>query len=710
MDKSSKKIIFFLHLNENTMEKNATPIYIAPTSKIIEHPSLLCKMKNNYYKSVYTMYSFDITKLKEDNKLSLILQLKNEMNYPFDIDIPKDFIENKNYLYYFNFEKIIFKDRIITNFFEKLLKIKKDILPPFSCDIHIFEQTQLIQGYINNQNREEQFHFLNALKHQLGFSKFTRFNELFLMYLKVIFEENYNIELIQELLNNYNNINFNIKNSFNFSLFFDSIIKPIFLKSYTNSNFIKYNIFEYDLRNCLNYNYNKLLDKLCMKYYILYDINFLTNENNIITRISKEKDKKIFYEIFYEVIYELNMIKYNDFFRDNNLLSEEFYQKILDLKKIEINNIKQNSLDNKNNIININDFNGLKMFENSIPVYFLGKLNDGYYARSIDDKELYIYDSVLNVRIRVGYHFSGETTSLFKLQDGNIIIVYSNNQKICIIDTQNIYKGMNQIYAFNNLTLNENDINNTQEECILKIIETKNKNLVQLSKNAIYFYYNKNISNEYSHFYDYQKYYEIKQLNRIINFSILEFNDNYIIVCSGIFESSMDDIKFSKNCYLTFINIIKKTNKNNNNKENEHPYIIEEFKEKVIGLFVYDSVFEDNNILIKLNDDIMGIGSKNIYLYSLKNKEIFQIVEIPSISSNIYYKNVSSFSMIKNQIINVAVKYYTEKEKLDNFIIKFYIYVFNESNKLNKENELIFLSESKIDSEQSFFEAREIQY
>ncbi len=68
--------------------------------------------------------------------------------------------------------------------------------------------------------------------------------------------------------------------------------------------------------------------------------------------------------------------------------------------------------------------------------------------------------------------------------------------------------------------------------------------------------------------------------------------------------------------------------------------------------------------------------------------------------------------MEKNQIINIAVKYYTEKEKLDNFIIKFYIYVFNEINKLNKENEseLIFLSESNIDSEQSFFEAKEIQY
>ena len=265
MEKISKKIIFFLHLNENTMEKNATPIYIDPITKKVEYPSLLCKMKNKYYKSVYTMYSFDINKLNEDNALSLILQLNNKLNYPFDISINKDFINDKKSIYYFHLEKIIFKERIITSFFEKFLNKKNDVMPPFSCDIHIFEQTQLIAGYINNQPRDNKFHFLLDLKNQLGFSIFSRLNELFLQYLKIIFEENYNIELIQELLNNYDNIYFNIKNSFNFSLFFDSVIKPIFLESYPKRDFIQYNNFEFDLRNCLNEFYNKIFDKLCIK-------------------------------------------------------------------------------------------------------------------------------------------------------------------------------------------------------------------------------------------------------------------------------------------------------------------------------------------------------------------------------------------------------------------------------------------------------------
>ena len=400
------------------------------------------------------------------------------------------------------------------------------------------------------------------------------------------------------------------------------------------------------------------------------------------------------------------------------MLSDEYFQKINDLKKFEINKIKQNKINNTN-IININKFNSLKIIENSENVYFLGEINKNCYARSIDDKELYIYDSVLNIKIRVGYQFSLETTSLFKLHDGNIIIVYSNCQKICIIDTQNIFKSMNQIYSFDNNNNNNIDIikseNNKQKECIIKIIETKNKNLVQLSKNKISFYYNKDIdiSNDYSQTYNYQKYYEREQFNDIINFAILEFDDNYVIVCSGIFSPLTDKIIYSNNCFLSFIKIIKKIKDNNdennnsnskNNNNDNYTYTIEEIKEKVNGLIVYNSVFEDNNILIKLTNDILGIGGKNIYLYSLKYKEIFQIVEIPSISPNDYYNSVSSFLLEKNKIIYVAIKYLKKKEPLI-YDIKFFIYAFIDYDFLNKENpnELIFLSESKIDSSQFFF-------
>ncbi len=66
------------------------------------------------------------------------------------------------------------------------------------------------------------------------------------------------------------------------------------------------------------------------------------NEINIITRISKDKQKKQFYELFNKVLYELNMNNiYNNYFVDKKLLSEEYFQKINDLKKIKINEINK---------------------------------------------------------------------------------------------------------------------------------------------------------------------------------------------------------------------------------------------------------------------------------------------------------------------------------------------------------------------------------
>jgi len=187
MEKISKKIIFFLHLNEETMEKGATIIYNNNITNKTENPSLLCKMKNKFYKTIYSMYSFSSPISKSENILSLVLQLKGSLNYPFDITINKESFENKKYVYFFYFDKIIFKERIKNNFFDNFLTKNKNLDPPFSCDINLFEQTQLILGYINNRNKQEQFEMLNSLKNELGFSKFSRLSELFLIYLRIIF-------------------------------------------------------------------------------------------------------------------------------------------------------------------------------------------------------------------------------------------------------------------------------------------------------------------------------------------------------------------------------------------------------------------------------------------------------------------------------------------------------------------------------------------
>ena len=112
----------------------------------------------------------------------------------------------------------------------------------------------------------------------------------------------------------------------NFSLFFESAIKPIFLKSYTNTNrnYIIYNNFEYDLRNCLTSEYNIIFDKLCLKYYVLYDKEFFMNEKNLISRIKSKEQKNKLYELLFEIMSELNLTNSCHYLIINDFLSIQF--------------------------------------------------------------------------------------------------------------------------------------------------------------------------------------------------------------------------------------------------------------------------------------------------------------------------------------------------------------------------------------------------
>ena len=702
MENENKKIIFFLHLNDNTMEKGAIPIFNNDITKEMKYPTLLCKIRNKIYKSIYIMYLIDFPITEQNKDTYLFLQVNKNLRYPFEINFNLDYFKKKN-PYYFYFEKIIFKERIKNNFFDNFFRKNKDLEPPFSCDINIFEQSQLILGYINSQKRKEQFELLYSLKEQIGFGKFSRLAEMFLMYLKIIFVDNYNTKLIQELLTNYKYINFDVKPSFNFSLFFDSVIKPIFIKPYIERNFFVYNNFEYDLRNCLNSEYNRIFDKLCLKYYIYYDKEFLMNENNLKSRIKTNSQKYQIYELLFEMLHELKLIGYCNYLIENNFLSKKFIQDLVNIKQEEINDIKKRGIIE----FNINNFTGLKIYqiENyKIPFYCLGKLNNNYWVRSIDDKELYIYDDVLNAKIRVNYNFSKNTKSLFQMSDGNLIIVYSNNMKICIIEVKSIYNKINQIYSLS--IKNDNDLNEEDEEnydYILKVIETHNKNIIVLSKKIVSFYYNKSLLNskekENLTLYDYIKYSDIKQKDNLNNFSILEFNYNFIIYISGNFEDMI-----LNRCFITLVNI--NYNKNKNIFESEYS------KNEIFGVVLYPSVFEDNNILFKLSNDIMGICGSDIYLYTLKYKEIFQIIEIPShnyIDIDFCRKTASSFFMAKNEIIYIAVKYFNKYTNFEDFEIKIFLYCFLENKQLKNIKELVFLSEAKPSSQEGFYCSFEIQ-
>ena len=705
MNNEKNKIIFFLHLNKNTDDKDAIPAYNNGINKEIIYPSLLCKIRNKIYQTVYTMYLIDFPILNKNDDSYFFLQIDKNMKYPFEINYDIDESKHKN-PYYFYFEKIIFKQKLKNNFLGNIFSKSKDLEPPFSCDITIYEQAQLIHGYINSQKRKEQFELLQSLKEQIGFGKFSRLTNLFLMYLKIIFVDNYNTELIEELLSNYANINFDIKPSFNLSLFFDDVIKPIFLKPYKEKHFFINNNFEYDLRNCLDSEYNRIFDKLCLKYYIYYDKEFLKNENNFKSRITSIEQKNKIYELFYEILSELNEINYCKYLIDNNFLSKEFIRYLFITKKIEINNIKNKKIKE----ININNFSGLKIYEldkYKIPFYCLGKLSSNYSFRSIDDRELYIFDEVLNKKISVDYTFSKNTTSLFQMSDGNFIIVYSNRLNICIIEIKNIFNEINLIYSFlnyNTYKLSEEYHGNNSNKFIVKAIEIKNKNIVILYEKSIAFYYNKVLlnpkENEDLSLYEYINYDNILQKNNnIMNISLLEFNNNFLIVISVIMNNLIID-KY----YLTFINVTF--------DENLKVFNVTYTKNELFGVIFYNSVFEDNNILIKLSDEILGIGGKYIYLYSLKYKEVCQIIEIPFnnyLKINFPFQTVSSFFITNFQIIYVAVKYFENTSKVKDFEIKFYLYCFLEINDLCSLKELKFLSEAKPNSQEPFFSAVEIR-
>ena len=705
MNNEKNKIIFFLHLNKNTVDKDAIPAYNNGINKEIIYPSLLCKIRNKIYQTVYTMYLIDFPILNKNDDSYFFLQIDKNMKYPFEINYDIDKSKHKN-PYYFYFEKIIFKQKLKNNFLGNIFSKSKDLEPPFSCDITIYEQAQLIHGYINSQKRKEQFELLQSLKEQIGFGKFSRLTNLFLMYLKIIFVDNYNTELIEELLSNYANINFDIKPSFNLSLFFDDVIKPIFLKPYKEKHFFINNNFEYDLRNCLDSEYNRIFDKLCLKYYIFYDKDFLMDENNFKSRMTSFEQKNKIYELFYEILSELNEINYCKYLIDNNFLSKEFIRYLFITKKIEINNIKNKKIKE----ININNFSGLKIYEldkYKIPFYCLGKLSNNYSFRSIDDRELYIFDEVLNKKISVDYTFSKNTTSLFQMSDGNFIIVYSNRLNICIIEIKNIFNEINLIYSFlnyNTYKLSEEYHGNNSNKFIVKAIEIKNKNIVILYEKSIAFYYNKVLlnpkENEDLSLYEYINYDNILQKNNNnMNISLLEFNNNFLIVISVIMNNLIID-KY----YLTFINVTF--------DENLKVFNVTYTKNELFGVIFYNSVFEDNNILIKLSDEILGIGGKYIYLYSLIYKEVCQIIEIPFnnyLKINFPFQTVSSFFITNFQIIYVAVKYFKNTSKVKDFEIKFYLYCFLEINDLYSLKVLKFLSEAKPNSQEPFFSAVEIR-
>ena len=677
-ENEEKFLIFFLHLNNSTMCNginiiSSNNLNSEKTQKAANNPILLCIQKNKELNTTYSMYSFSLSNFflaeKSCSNISkfVIQIIKTKESYLFEIPIPIDYIINNQINYYFYTEKIIFKENK-KSFFEKFFKEAKGLRPIFSCDINLYEQLVLIFAFINTTNLKVKFIMLANLVKQIGWQRFSSFNQLLLIYLNIIFVDNFNIELIHNFLENYNEIYFDLKNSFNSDKFFMNVLKSIFLIHYDKkTNFIKFQHFEFYLQNCLNAKYNTLIDKLFIKYLSLYEKDYLFRE--IIN-----KNKKV-YEIYYEILLEMNNNKIN-YINNKNYFSKE-YKFLLKERKSKIlkNKIYFNIYEN--------DFHSLHIKQGYENYHLLGKLNNLSYLININCRELYLYDMNLKIKKIINIDYAKNIADIYQLIDNNFISAYSSGKKIGIFEINNLGNTINKIC----------DLNFQNDDFINKIIETNNKYIVLLSLNHIFIFYNeKNIEKVYN----YKLCKNIENENKNLkSISLIEFNTDFIIVISAIFS---DNEYLSNKIYIQYININSIINISFSNF-------------KVNNIIMHLSEYKDNNILVKLNQEMLGIGGyNNLYLFNINSKEIIQIIELQSIENN--FSVLSSFFYSNYQTIFVAVKYFNNHNENENSnkneynCIKYFLYLFcDEEDETFNDNDkdIIFIDEIKINPFQDIF-------
>ena len=300
------------------------------------------------------------------------------------------------------------------------------------------------------------------------------------------------IEMIDELIEA--NIFLDKKLKFKGNIFLEKIQSQI-------KTFLDYNIYEiFEEINQLNSN-RFLLIKENNKYKLKIEFTILRKKRSIVINLNENKNK-------------LNDNKMNDTINNYEKLLKEKDNIILELKekikKLEekLNEEKEKKDENDNLYINFNInsknlFKKLNFHEDSVNC--LTKLNDGRFASGSDDNKIIIYNKITYQPDLIINEHKNYVLCLTQLSSGILASgSWDNKIKLLKIKEKN-YEVMQTL--------------NYHTDCVYKIIELKNKNLISCSSDKSIIIYLKNN-------YNYQKDFKISTKGSI--YSVAQTKENEI--------------------------------------------------------------------------------------------------------------------------------------------------------------------------------------
>nr|QWS78971.1 hypothetical protein [Mycoplasma anserisalpingitidis] len=502
-------------------------------------------------------------------------------------------------------------------------------------DIPVDPVLVLDSAYIDKLT--EQYTFFNfdeqKIKNNINQNWFTNTAEEFKKYTySITFHKNEFQKTITMLLNVYNDKNIKIQ----------SLLHPIKLTKF-NDNDLFYNF------NLQKINIAEINEIGLIKNYLINKINneFLNNTNTLVNKVKYSVDWE--FDLNDELLLQkIRSLKNNNIEFDLKIISKNNWLKNYRNIKI-INTVEANKTDlsNYNFSINLTENYSLEQLEKVIlesiskNIDFVNKLN-------LSD---------INYFIRTVYYSQNKNFELLLKPLENFYDEFENKLKISIIKnfTNNENFNINEIFAFDNIYINANNINEIFDE-LYKFLTDKN--------NVLHF----------EIFKDFQ----LNNLNNLIfiyrkNLLIPIKNKNLIPE-----NSKLSEIK----------NILKNIEKNLIIKENKN--LINQILEKLNFLDKFDKFTENsknkiinsiNNLLFLINLEISEVDNNEINYLKKFIEEKFISLDLIFQNKNkkinlILNGNIENFNLLnlKNEISNFS------NSKKENLIEEIEILINNEKN------------------------------
>lgn len=592
-----KSIYFFVYFNNSffaknpsiLFKKNKNPIVIQsirayPINKLSSIIKLYyLRPDNNEINKIIKEIQENPGKEYYDMKLKIYIDFLHKYSFSFPVNT-KFFTNENKYYFYFGVikEKTYYKDL-------------KCCGPYNPGHLLIIELINDLMYSICNDNIDMQIEFLLCMKFSLK-SIFYTYENYFLKLVNLILIKKYYLSGIKEILNDYEIITFNSKATKESREFFNKYIIPIFLEPYSlNETKITKNsdkIAE-KLRNDLNFEYNKIFDKLCIKFLYINNEDYLLNIENYENKFNQNYEmKQLFFELYYDTLLELG--QFNIDFPFKNYFSDKYKLSLLNKKKDYMKQIKKYSL-NDNFILHSDNF----------------ILKNGFYF-NYNNKEL--FNPITNEKfINPIFGEFNFIKSISQLHDNNYLIL--GELSAFILEINNLYQAYKKLYVFENKNF-------------YYIFEAKNLFIVGIFESKVQIFYN-NLKEKLLYDYDLISEIDIPNPNAKSN-SAINFGDNLFIYT---------DIVPDNKLRMIFLNLI-------GTKKNDFDFV------KDIKYFNYvRDINCDKIYLYKINAEIICFADVNkFYLISVLPKEIIQIIQLNNSFGGMQYvgyKIMFDFSMEK---------------------------------------------------------------